>query len=78
MNESFDKTPYNLVLLEDVLYNCMFLNKTVFTVPSMNEETVSSFYSMIQADDSLFSYKYAVYCKLREEGWYCISVMLDS
>ena len=68
-DENFDKTPFDLVLLEEVLYECMFLNKSVFAVPSLDEETVSSLYSKIQAEDTLFSYKFVVYCKLREEGW---------
>ena len=66
----FDKSPYNLVLLEEVVYECVKNKKTVFSSPSCQEIEPFSILQEFQEEDSLFINKEIAYCKLREEGWF--------
>ena len=59
-----------MVLLEEVVYECVKNKKTVFSSPSCQEIEPFSILQEFQEEDSLFINKEIAYCKLREEGWF--------
>ena len=70
VDADFDQSPYKLVLLEEVLYNAYNFNKLILHVPTMETVTPEEFYQQMNTENFNFSYKYCVYVKLKEEGWY--------
>ena len=58
-----------MVLLEEVIYECIVNKKIAFSYPSCQETEPLSILTQFQKEDPLFINKQIAYFKLREEGW---------
>lgn len=69
MTSDYDRSPFDLVLPEEVLYNSIVLYKTIVSVPSCKEVDSLTFFCDCQEADDSFEYRFIIYSKLRRQSW---------
>lgn len=69
VTSDYDRSPFDLILPEEVLYDSVMMTKMIISVPSCRVVDSLDFFVDCQKADDLFEYRFMIYCKLRQQSW---------